>query len=83
MLGTGEKECSYITACAYACECLHARVWSISYFHVVLMLLTKSVQGAEYMLVSYTKHDNLTLVKQIALCIYLQWLFCKDYWCIF
>ena len=55
--------------CAYASGCVHARVWPISYLCVVLMLHTKSVQGVEYMLVSYTKHDNLTLVKQIALCI--------------
>jgi len=69
LVGTGEKECSYITVCAYACGCVNACVWPISYLCVVLMLRTKSVQGVEYMLVSYTKHDNLTLVKQIALCI--------------
>jgi len=67
--GTGGKECSYITMCAYSSGCVHAHVWPISYLCVVLMLHTKSVQGVEYMLVSYTKHDNLTLVKQIALCI--------------
>lgn len=54
--------CIFICVWVCACTCM-------MYFFVVLILHTKSVQGVEYMLVSYTKHDNLTLVKQIAMCI--------------
>jgi hypothetical protein len=56
--------CMFICICVCACTCM-------MYFllRVLIMLCTKFVQGVEYMLVPYTKHDNLTLVKQIALCI--------------